>query len=155
VQAKISPVDFIFTHFPKEEEIGIDSSRFTTEIKQLKEICDLITPYSMVIMNESLQSTTPDECMSIAAAHMEILSVAGVRGIYVTHLTGLYAKAEEINRQNNKTQFGSLVSVADEKSGERLYLLVKKPPMSESMAYSVFEKFGAKLDDVKLRIGMI
>ena len=34
--AEISPADYIFTHFPKEEAVGINSSRFTTEIKELK-----------------------------------------------------------------------------------------------------------------------
>ncbi len=153
-KAEISPTDYIFTHFPKEEEIGIDSSRFTTEIKQLKEICDRITPYSTVIMNESIQSTTPDECLEIAGRHLEILAVAGVRGMYVTHLNGLYQRAEKINENSYPSKIGSLVSVADEKSGQRLFRMVSKPPMSESMAYTVYDSFGAKLDDVKKRLGL-
>lgn len=150
--AEISVADHIFTHFPKEEEVGIDSSRFTTEIKQLKEICDCITPYSMVIMNESIQSTTPNECLEIAGRHLEIIAAAGARGLYVTHLNGLYTKAEEINEKDYPTQIGSLVSVADENSGKRLYRMVRKPPMSESMAYTVYDKFGAKLEDVIKRL---
>lgn len=152
--AEISVTDYIFTHFPKEEEIGIDSSRFTTEIKQLKEICDLITPYSTVIMNESIQSTTPDECLEIAGRHLEIMAAAGVRGMYVTHLNGLYARAEEINKKNYAAKIGSLVSVADEKSGKRLYKMESKPPMSESMAYTVYDNFGAKIEDVMKRLGI-
>lgn len=150
--ADISPTDYIFTHFPKEEEVGIDSSRFTTEIKQLKEICDLITPHSMVIMNESIQSTTPDECLEIAARHMEIMAAAGVRGMYVTHLNGLYQRAEKINKKNYATKIGSLVSVADENSGKRLYKMKYSQPLSESMAYTVYENFGAKLDEVTQRL---
>lgn len=152
--AEISVVDYIFTHFPKEEEIGIDSSRFTTEVKQLKEICDLITSYSMVIMNESIQSTTPDECLEIARRHLEIMAAAGVRGMYVTHLNGLYPKAQKINEKNYASAIGSLVSVADEGSGRRLYKMENKPPMSESMAYTVYNNFGAKLESVMERLGI-
>lgn len=151
--AEISPVDYIFTHFPKEEEIGIDSSRFTTEIKQLRTICDLITPDSMVIMNESIQSTTPDECLEIATRHLEILSAVGVRGVYVTHLNGLYDKALEINKKDYPSKIGSLVSAADEATGKRLYKMEKKPPVLGSMAYTVYDNFGAKLDDVMRRLG--
>ncbi|MBQ8883401.1 MAG: hypothetical protein IJ031_02225 [Oscillospiraceae bacterium] len=153
-KAEISPVDFIFTHFPKEEEIGIDSSRFTTEIKQLKEICDLITPYSMVILNESIQSTTPEECLEIATRHLEIMAVAGVRGMYVTHLNGLYQKSLKINQNNYASKIGSLVSVADENTGKRLYKIKSCPPLTESMAYTVYDNFGAKIEDVAKRLGV-
>lgn len=149
--AEISPVDYIFTHFPKEEEVGIDSSRFTTEIKQLKNICDLITPESMVIMNESIQSTTPDECLEIASRHLEIMAAVGVQGIYVTHLTRLYDRAIEINRQGYPTVVGSLVTSTDE-SGRRLYKMEKSPPSKGSMAYTIYDDFGAKLEDVKKRL---
>lgn len=152
--AEISVTDYIFTHFPKEEEIGIDSSRFTTEIKQLKEICDRITPYSMVIMNESIQSTTPDECLEIAGRHLEIMAAAGVRGMYVTHLNGLYPRAEKINEKNYASVIGSLVSIADESSGRRLYKMENKPPMNESMAYTVYDNFGAKIEDIMARLGI-
>lgn len=39
--AEISPADYIFTHFPKEEAVGINSSRFTTEIKELKKSANI------------------------------------------------------------------------------------------------------------------
>lgn len=151
--AELSPVDHIFTHFPKEEEVGINSSRFTTEIKQLKEICDLITPYSMVIMNESIQSTTPDECLEIAGRHLEILAAAGVRGMYVTHLVGLYTKAQELNEKGYSSKIGSLVSKADKASGKRLYKISQRPPLKESLAYTVYDNFGARLEDVVKRLG--
>ena len=152
--AEISAVDYIFTHFPREEEIGIDSSRFTTEIKQLKIICDHITPYSMVIMNESIQSTTPNECLEIAGKHLEIMAAAGVRGMYVTHLTGLYDKAKKINEENALSKVGSLVCTAENDTGKRLYKIENAPPLDESMAYSVYDSLGAKIDDVKERSGI-
>ncbi len=150
--AEMSVADFIFTHFPKEEVVGIDSSRFTTEIKQLKDICDRITPYSMVIMNESIQSTTPDECVEIASVHLEIMATVGVRGMYVTHLNGLYGRAEDINKKGYPSVVGSLVSAVDAETGERLYKIEKRPPSSGSMAYSIYERYGAKLDDIKKRM---
>ena len=45
-ECEISPVDFIYTHFPKEEEVGLNTSRFTQECKQFKETVDTATRYS-------------------------------------------------------------------------------------------------------------
>ena len=104
--AEISPADYIFTHFPKEEAVGINSSRFTTEIKELKKICEYMTDRSLVIFNESIQSTTPVECLSCT-----------------------------------------------DSEGKRMYKMKAAKPPIESLAYTVYEKFGAKLEDVLAKSG--
>lgn len=147
--AEISICDNVFTHFPRGEKLGIDTSRFTTEIKDLKSIVCNMTKYSMVILNESLQSTTPEECLKIAEIHMEFMAAAGVRGLYVTHLTGLYQKLEEINSKNYPTKIGSLVSAADVSTGKRLYKLKQMPPSGESLAFSIYKQFGASMEDLQ------
>ncbi len=147
--AEISVCDFIFTHFPHEEKAGIDSSRFTVEIKELKEIISRATPYSFVILNESLQSTTPEECLKIAAIHLELFGAAGVRGLYVTHLTGLYEKLEALNKKNYPTKFGSLVSAVGEGGEKRLYKIIPQKPSGESLAFSIYRRFGATMADVR------
>ena len=146
--AEISPVDYIFTHFPREEESGINSSRFTVEIKELKRICDNMTDKSLVILNESLQSTTPAECLEIAKIHLEILAAAEVKGLFVTHLTGLYDEISKINAKCYRTKLSSIVSTVDSESGERLYKMLNGKPPKVSMAYDIYNKFGAKLSDV-------
>lgn len=147
--AEISLCDGIYTHFPRDEQVGIDTSRFTTEIKDLKEIICQLTDKSMVILNESLQSTTPEECLKIAEIHLEIMAAAGVKGIYVTHLTGLYKKIGELNEGGYKTRFESLVSTADSTDGKRSYKLEIMPPPKESLAFTIYKQFGATLGDLK------
>jgi DNA mismatch repair ATPase MutS len=147
--AEMSVCDNIFTHFPRDEKLGIDTSRFTTEIKDLKSIVCNMTKYSMVILNESLQSTTPEECLKIAEIHMEIIAAAGVRGVYVTHLTGLYGKLKEINSKGYPTKISSIVSVADRESGKRLYKMKLMLPSQESLAFTIYKQFGATLEDLQ------
>lgn len=146
--AEISLCDNILTHFPRDEKLGIDTSRFTTEIKDLKAIVQSMTQYSMVILNESLQSTTPEECLKIAEIHMELVAAAGVRGLYVTHLTGLYGKLRELNENDYPTKFDSLVSTAD-LSGKRLYKMLQQPPSGESLAFTIYRQFGATFADIR------
>ena len=146
--AELSLCDHIFTHFPKEETIGINTSRFTEEIKQLAVICRTATHYSTVVMNESLQSTTPEECLEIARAHIEMLAAAGVSGMYVTHLISLYSDAQKINTKGYPTKIGSLVAEADETTGCRTYKLRERPPLQQSAASQIFEQYGAKLSEI-------
>ena len=147
--AEIAICDKVLTHFPRDEKLGIDSSRFTVEIKDLKAIVLNMTQYSMVILNESLQSTTPEECLKIAEIHLEMIAAAGVRGVYVTHLTGLYDKLSELNNGDHPTKVDSLVSAADGNSGKRLYKMLRQPPSGESLAFTIYRQFGATLADVK------
>lgn len=149
-KAEISLCDNIFTHFPSLEQTGIDTSRFTVEIKDLKEIIVRISGNSMVILNESLQSTTPEECLKIAGIHTELLARAGVRGIYVTHLTGLYNFIDKINKEDHPSKMSSLVAEADEKDNRRLYKITKRAPLKESQAMTIYKQFGATAEDLKL-----
>lgn len=147
--AEIALCDNLLTHFPRDEMIGIDTSRFTMEMKELKAIVQNMSRHSMVILNESLQSTTPEDCMRIAEIHLEIIAASGARGLYVTHLSGLYNKLADFNAKGFPTRFDSLVSVADEEGEKRLYKILRQPHSGESLAFSIYRKFGATLDDLK------
>lgn len=149
---ELSPADFIFTHFPKEEQTGINTSRFTTEIKEFKTISDAITDRSLLLMNESIQSTTPQECVEIAEELVRIFCIIGVRGVFATHLTDLAEKCDELNADKRlRSKTASIVVCADEKTGERLYKIKRGLPQKTSCAYSVFKQFGIDIDAVAER----
>ena len=68
---------------------------------------------------------------------------------------GYFLKDNEIQRINNKnypTKVGSLVSCTDSE-GKRMYKMKAAKPPIESLAYTVYEKFGAKLEDVLAKSG--
>ena len=140
---EISLVDCVYTHFPKEEQVGIDASRFTTEVKEFKAISDCITNHSLLLMNESIQSTTPQECTDIAAQLMRIFCIIGVRGIFATHLTPLAKAALELNSDPQlNTRAESITVTVDEATGERKYKIKKGLPGANSYASTIFEKYG-------------
>lgn len=146
----LSVCDFIFTHFPKEEETGINASRFTTEIKDLKTISDLITENSLLLMNESIQSTTPKECEEIAAELVKIFCIIGVRGIFATHITELASKCEDIAADPDcRSVPVSIVADVDESSGRRLYKIRKGEPLKQSYAADIFRSFGISADEIR------
>ena len=81
------------------------------------------------------------------------VQLSGVTGCGKTViLTELYNEIQRINNKNYPTKVGSLVSCTDSE-GKRMYKMKAAKPPIESLAYTVYEKFGAKLEDVLAKSG--
>ena len=98
-KAVMSPVDKLFTHFPKEEERRVDEGRLGEELHELSDIVNNITGYSMVLLNESLSSTSAYDSLVICENLMKAFRTIGLRIIFSTHLHELAYKADEINAE--------------------------------------------------------
>ena len=144
--AHISIVDELFVHFPREEEIGINASRFTEECKEFRATTEKATQYSMVLMNESLSSTTPSECLMIAEELMKIFSHIGVRLIYTTHIHDLIGKIDEINRLKPKSRLCSMTAQCDG-DGKPTYRIVKGFTDNSHNARYIFSRFGISYEE--------
>ena len=148
----IRPADYIYTHFPKEEQTGINASRFTTEIKQFRTISETITDNSLLFMNESIQSTTPGECVDIAYEMVRIFTSIGVRGIFATHLPELAERIDELNQSGVRSKLESLTVLTDEQTGERKYKVVKGKPSRTSHARTILDEFGISYEQIAERL---
>lgn len=144
--AEVSPVDNIFVHFPKEEEIGINASRFTEECKQFRDTIGAATDCSLVLMNESLSSTTPTECLIIARELMRIFADIGVRLLYTTHIKELTDSIDSINEGKPKSTLASLTAECDE-GGRPTYIITRRMPDKAGNAEYIFRKFGISYDE--------
>ena len=144
----LRPADYIYTHFPKEEQTGINASRFTTEIKQFKTISETVTKNSLLFMNESIQSTTPTECVEIAYEMVKIFTGIGVRGIFATHLPELALRIDELNKSGAASRLESLIVLTDEATGERKYKVVKGEPSRTSHARTILDEFGISYEEI-------
>ena len=150
---EISLVDYIYTQFPQEEKTGIDTSRFTTEIKEFREISDTITANSLLLMNESIQSTTPRECVEVACELLRIFCKMGVRGVFATHLVDIAYKTVELNKDSTlRTKLASIVADADDETGERKYKIVRGMPRDNSFAQTILKQYGIDMETIEKRI---
>ena len=152
-ECEISPVDYIYTHFPKEEEVGLNTSRFTQECKQFKETVDTATRHSLLLLNESIQSTTPTECVYIATELTKIFRCVGVRGIYATHLLELAKSLNKLNEEvEGDTKLVSIITTVDTTAdNRRLYRIERAEPQEFGYARTIYEKFGVSFEEVKRR----
>ena len=157
--ARISPVDWIYTHFPKEEVTGFQTSRLAEECKQFTETFRHATRYSLILLNESLSSTTPMESLYLAEEIVKSMRYLGCRAIYATHLLDL---AHDVDKINDEVEGDSkLISMVagisdgtDTSSGlsgskyKRTYKVVAAPPLSNSYAKEVAEKYGVSFEKI-------
>jgi DNA mismatch repair ATPase MutS len=147
--ARVSPVDNIYTHFPKEEKIEAETGRFGDEARRLGEIFLHITETSLVLLNETLSSTSAGESLYLAQDIVRILRRTGLRAIYSTHLHELASLVDEINRTTpGESNVTSLVSSpVDEEPGgngdiRRNYRIEARPPMGRSYAREIAVRYG-------------
>lgn len=98
-EAAISPVDTILTHFPVNEKPDSNLGRLGKESQRLNEIFQQATQYSLILLNESLSSTSPGECLYLAQEIVIGLKLLGARTVYATHLHELAANLETFNSQ--------------------------------------------------------
>ncbi|MBP5780398.1 MAG: hypothetical protein J6X34_04085, partial [Clostridia bacterium] len=108
-EGRISPVDNIYTHFPELEKNSISEGRLGEECIRLEQILPRLTKYSMILMNESLSSTSHQECLFIAEEIMKYLRKVGARCVFATHIHELAENIPELNKEPALSDLVSLV----------------------------------------------
>jgi DNA mismatch repair ATPase MutS len=147
--ARMSPVDAVFTYFPSRESATPGEGRLDEEARALAEIFREATPYSLILLNEALAGTSTLEALALAHDAVRGLRLLGARTIYVTHLHELAGHVEEINQTTSgDATVGSLVAeVSDEGSDgrtghRRTFRIRPGPPLGLSYASEIAEQHG-------------
>jgi DNA mismatch repair ATPase MutS len=154
--ARISPVDGIYTHYPIEEKLERETGRFGDEAQRLSDIFKEASRYSLILLNESLASTSPGESIYLAQDIIKIFRQMGVRVIFNTHLHDLAENIDEINQTvRGDSVITSLVAskingVENIGDGHRSYRIYPGPPMGRSHALEIAVKYGISYDQLQL-----
>ncbi len=154
-QARISPVDAIFTHFPVEERPSLEAGRLGEEVKRLGDIFTRATRHSLVLLNESLSSTSPGEGLYLARDVVRALKLLGTRVIFATHLHDLAVDLDTFNTAHpGDAIVVSLVarSVQEASSGvqaRRTYKIQPGPPEGLSFARDIATRYGLSFEQLE------
>jgi DNA mismatch repair protein MutS len=153
--ARISPVDRVYTHFPKEEVVAIDTSRLTEEYRHFVNISTYATRYSLILFNEPFSSTTATESQYFAEGVLKCIRRMGCRAVFTTHLLEL---AHRIDKIHSETQGDSNIisMVAGMETGggifgnksRKTYKITPGLPYASSFASQVIEKCGISFDQI-------
>jgi len=80
-----SPAAYIATHFPKEEDSGLEAGKLEEELIRLRRIFENAKKNSFILFNEPFTTTTVKEGSRMAADTIKALSYTGSRVAFVTH----------------------------------------------------------------------
>jgi DNA mismatch repair protein MutS len=149
-EAAVSPADGIFTHFPTEEKIDSGTGRLGDEARRIGDIFSRLTDKSLILLNETLSSTSAGESFFIARDVVRVLAGLGTRCIYSTHLHELAAAVDQLNRTGGVAdRIVSMVALVREeemngatKEMTRTYKIVKAPAAGFSYAREIAERYG-------------
>jgi hypothetical protein len=151
--AVISPLDHLFSHFPIEENAELDTGRFGEEAMRLGEIFKQVTRYSLVLLNESLSSTSFTESLFLAQDIVRILRRVGARAIYSTHLHELAKSVDELNDSvPGESKIISVVSSpieTDSVEANRTYRLEVRAPLGQSYAREIAARYGISYEQLE------
>ncbi|HYN87023.1 MAG TPA: hypothetical protein VER55_00765, partial [Ardenticatenaceae bacterium] len=156
-QASLSPSQGIFTEFASGETTTVGHGRFDEEARRLAMIFEHATPSSLVLLNEPLSGTSPDEALQIARGVVTGLQQLGARTIVVTHLHALAGDAALLSAAIPESPVVSLVaspangSVNDD-GVQRSFRVVPGPPAGESRALEIARHHGLTGEQVSARL---
>jgi DNA mismatch repair ATPase MutS len=146
-------LDHLFTHFPLEERPDSDAGRFGEEAIRLGKIFEQVTRHSLVLLNESLSSTSFGESLYLAQDLVRILRRIGARAIYSTHLHELASKVDELNDSvPGDSKIVSVVSSPVDAPGiekDRTYKLEMRPPLGQSYAREIAARYGLSYEQLE------
>jgi DNA mismatch repair ATPase MutS len=152
--ARISPVDAIFTHFPTGADDTIDKGRLGEECARLGEIFDCVTKHSLVLLDESFSSTGSYEGSYIASEVLSGISMVGCRCLFATHLHELAAEIDRINSEsvaNGGVKIDTLVAGIEE--GKRSFKIFRAKPDGKSYARDIAQRYGLTYENILKKIG--
>ena len=125
----------VFTHFKREEEASLRSGKLDEELSRMSSIVDMISPMSLVLLNESFASTNEREGSEIARQIMRAMLEAGIKVCAVTHMFDL---AQGFYLQEMATAlFLRAERTAD---GRRTYRLIEGEPLPTSHGEDLYRR---------------
>ena len=149
-EAAISPAANILTIFaPNGQRYG-RKGLLAEEAGRIAGAVESLTGDSMVLFNEPLTSTGPEETKTISAEVIAVCMAAGARGVWVTHV---YELASNRGRLEEAipwgSRLGSLRIILDETGGEAkfTYRVERGEPKGYSHAEDALRRGGIRLND--------
>jgi DNA mismatch repair protein MutS len=144
-EAHIFLPDRIFTHFEREEDIETLRGKFDDELVRVHGILEQATSASVIVMNESFNSTSLSDALFVGTEVMHQILELGCLGVYVTFV-------DEIASLSEATV--SMVSqIMPEDPAHRTFKVIRAAADGRAYAWAVAGKYGLSYQRLMKRIG--
>ncbi len=146
-----SPRDRLLTLFAAGESKTGEDSRMGMEVQRIRLLRSLMTPRSLLLLNEPMTSTSAAEGAQICVDLLTDLAKQGVPAILVTHFNHIWPDLKAaFAAQGLSERLHSLVMTALETPAgiQYLYKLEEAPPPPSSHARAVVAEKGLRLENM-------
>ncbi len=144
LKAKLFLFDQIFIHFEKEERTEDHRSKLENDLLKTCHILYASKENSILIMNETLSSTTLQDAVYLSEEFMKKIVLLDAICVWVTFI-------DELASLNEKTV--SVVSTVDPNNPAiRTFKILRKETTGIAYALSLAEKYRVTYKDIKERI---
>ncbi|MGO9310841.1 MAG: MutS-related protein [Spirochaetia bacterium] len=126
--------DGIFSHYKREEDVGMKSGKLDEELKRMSAIVDGVTANSLLLLNESFASTNEKEGSEIARQVIGTLLTAGIKVFFVTHL---HKYAEDSYARH--MQEAVFLRAGRQADGERTFKILVGEPLETSFGEDLYD----------------
>ena len=143
-EASLPLVDQVLTHFEREERVQTLSGKLEESLERMRRLLEKATASSLLIMNESFDSTTVSDALFLSRAILRRVMERDMLCVCVTFL-------DELASLSEKTV--SYVAMVDPQDpAKRTYRVLRRPAEGLAYAMAIAEKYGLTYERVKERI---
>jgi DNA mismatch repair ATPase MutS len=125
----------VYTHYKREEDTTMRAGKFEEELERISAIVDCLAPDSLVLLNESFQSTNEREGSEIGRQIVEALLESRVKVFVVTHM---YDLAGGFHRKNMANAVFLRAERRDD--GARTFKVIPAAPLPTSYGKDLYER---------------